>query len=378
MQMISQHTSMRSFSIVLLVTTISTVLSVFVLTGALHRMQRDSGKAAINFICKHSYFVENKLLNPLPEESRTRRAKKFSRIGKKIEERADGDLWQYVCVAAEFCFVVIPVVEINSALRFYGLLDHQKNATNKRLYGTTSPTHLCGSKLGAISKLNLGDSEIRSKCRAQQIREVKLAEVIESRNTPRNSIMSKVLIVLLIAVRVLLLFVWIPLVIFEYTILLLLALPLIRRNAKVKPSGRSRPTSKRETLALFFTAPLLYLGLNICQFQAQEQLHDAETPQVTPRSAYTKRCHSSTSLSGQRVTDHTPRSNFEPSMQASQQWRHVVSQSAFQRYQEQQATNWDGTATPALAETPPMGGVQVRKRGYSDLGIAYRLNDRVV
>jgi hypothetical protein len=375
MQMISQQTSMRSFSIVLLVTTIATVLGVFVLTGTLHRMKRNSGKAAINFICKHLYFVENKFLNPLPEESRTRRENKFSHIGKKIEERADGNLWQYICFTAEIFFVVIPVIEINNALRFYGFPSHQKNATTKGLYGITSQTHLCGIKLSTISKLDLGDSEIRSKCRAQQIKEAKLAEFIESHNTPKNSIISKVRTVLLITVRVLLLSIWIPLVLFEYTILLL-ALPLIRRNKKVKSSGRSQPISKRERLVLFFTTPLVYLGLNICQLQAQKQLHDTENPQVTPPSAYIERCNSSTSLSGRTVTDQTLRPNFEPSMQASQQWRHVVSQSAFQRYQEQHATNWSGTATPSSVDTLPIGGVQVRKRGYSDLGIAYRLNGR--
>jgi hypothetical protein len=379
MQMISQRTSMKYFSIALLVTTISTVLGVIFLTGTLHRMQRNFGKAAMNFICKHLYFVENKLLNPLPKESRTRRAKNFSHLEKKIEERAVGNLWKYVCFTAEICFVIIPVIEINSALRFYGSPDHQKNATNEELHRRTPQTHLCGIELATILKSDQGGSEIRSKCRAQQVREVKLAKVIESRNTPRHNIMSKVLTVLLITVRVLLLSIWIPLVIFEYTILLL-ALPLIRRNEKVKPSGGSRTTSKRETLALFFTAPLAYLGLNIYQLQAQELLHDAEnpqaTPQATPQFAHIERCDSSTSLSGRTVTDHTPRSYFEPSMQASQQLRHVVSQSAFQQYQEQHTTNWSGTATPSPAETPPIGSVQVRKRGYSDRGIAYRLNAR--
>jgi hypothetical protein len=380
MQMISQQTSMRFFSIVLLVTTIPTILGVIFLTGAFRRIQGSFEKAAINTIRKHSYFVENKLLNPLPEASRARSVKKFGHIEKNMEETTEGDLWQYVCFAAEICFVIIPVLEINSALRFYRSPDHQENVT---LHGRTSQAHLCGIELAAISRIDLGGSEIRSKCRAQQIREAKLAKVIESRNTPRNGIIFKALTVLLTVLRVLLLFIWIPLVLSEYTILLL-ALPLIKRNKKVKPSDRSRPTSKRETLRLFFTAPLVYLGLNICQLEAQEQPHDAENPHATPQFANIERCDSSTSLSGRTVINHTPRSNsepssnFEPSMQASQQWRQVVSQSAFQRYQEQHATTWSGTATPSPAETPPIGGVQVRRRGYSDLGIAYQLNSRAV
>jgi hypothetical protein len=166
----------------------------------------------------------------------------------------------------------------------------------------------------------------------------KEAEAIRSRNFNKNRIVSTVLKGLFFAVRALLLAIWIPLILFEYTILIF-ALPIIRRSESVQPSDRSPSTSQRETsasisqreaLVHFFTAPLVWMGLNKLQLQTQEQRHDIENSLTPPQPIDSELYERSPSIGGQTMVEHIPRSNLEPPMQSSQHWRHIVSQSAFQ------------------------------------------------
>lgn len=370
MQMISQQTSMTSFSVILVLTTISTVSGVFVLTGAFQRMQNNIGTSTRNFACKHSSIANNKIWNNMLEESRTRRAERYDQILGNIRTGASGSLWKYACFITEICFVAIPVVEINSALRLYGFLDRLESAATSPQ--DTPPQSHAFAKTPATD----GEADVRNvtdlQSRARQVIEARLARVDASRSSNSNSWMFNVVEALLIGVRVLMLPIWIPLVLMEYAVLFCM-LPLVghEKPVEARPMSRSQPPRKptlREKVTQLFTAPLVFMGFNIMSIKVQEQQHyDPENPLTPPQTALSMELYElSPSISGHTMVENTPPANFK---QGSQRWRNLLTQPSFQRYQEEQPGR-SGTATPSTEGLSSVG-TQRRKRGHSDLGIAY-------
>jgi hypothetical protein len=372
MQMISQQTSMRLFALALILITVSTILGMVILTGTLQTTKSRIGRKAENLICKHSCFVESKLQNLLPEQPtavdmeepkatklddlRIRILKTFDGIVRRIRVGEDVKGWEYVGFVATICFVAIPVHEVNSARRFYGLLANRNNNVKRGLGITPSEGILCANTPATTSQRDVDDTGRDLRCRATQVMEIKAkeAEAIRSRNLNKNR--TAVLKAVFYAVRALLLIIWIPLILFEYTVLIF-ALPITRRRESVQPSDKSpsigqqetsdsisqRETpdsiSQREALAHFFAAPLVWLGLNTSQRQTQEHHHDIENSLTPPHPIDSELYKRSPSFGGRTMVEDIPRSNIEPPIPSAQHWRHIVSQSAFQLRQQQHNTN---------------------------------------
>jgi hypothetical protein len=122
-------TSIKTFTIVLSLVTVSTVLAVFVLTGALQDMQKA--------ISKNFPYPGQKLRELMLEHPRKRWGK-----GQVRNSRAPGEqhsLWTYLVFSAELCFISIPVYEVKEAVDLYGLRK-RRSMSQKHLRMPKPPT----------------------------------------------------------------------------------------------------------------------------------------------------------------------------------------------------------------------------------------------
>src|SRR5271163_3903784 len=106
MQFVDKTTAMKTFSIVLPVITVSTLLAVFILTGALQDMQRIISENIPNPGRKlHELMLEH------PCKGWRNGQVPASRVPVKMPGE-QSNLWTYLAFLAELCFISIPVHEV--------------------------------------------------------------------------------------------------------------------------------------------------------------------------------------------------------------------------------------------------------------------------
>jgi hypothetical protein len=247
---------MKTFTIVLPVVTVSTILAVFILTVPLKNVQKVISRNIPKPGQKlHDFMLEHRRKNWGKEQSRATRAP---------EEQHT--VWKYLAFFLELCFIRLPVHEVKDALDLYGLCKRPPASTNS--FSTISQKHL-RSNTTLASEYRPDTGEMNAKSRVQKVRELeelRLAEEKSARGGLIFDIVKQAPTILFIAVRILLLCLWIPLLLLEYLVLLFCC-PFI--------GGLTEPTqldssqlriNRREQVKRFFIGPILFVGFDISQF----------------------------------------------------------------------------------------------------------------
>jgi hypothetical protein len=222
MQILPKATSMKTFSIVLPIVTVSTLLAVFVLTGALQGVRET---------------LSQKIPNPEP---------KLLNLTNKAPGQQRG-FWTYLASLVELCLVRIPVHEVKEAARLYGLFHRRAVHSNDDGDSITLQHLRCNTTLasGCTQDTNF-------KTRARQVLELRRAEEAHSR---KGLTLQHARHALLATLRLLLCLIWTPLLLTEYLILLIFYCPF---TTKLQPQ-----TSKPQQIKYFFAAPLVLLNLDL-------------------------------------------------------------------------------------------------------------------
>jgi hypothetical protein len=347
-------TSMKTFTIVLPVVTVSTVLAVFVLTGAI----QDTQKAISTKIPSAGH----KLRELMSEHPRKRWGKEQLR-----DSRAPGEqhsFWTYCAFCIEFSFISIPVHEVKGAIDLYGLRK-QRSATGNRLSSSESQKYLrSNTTLTFEQRLDTRDTSAKS--RARQVR-----EEAELRKRARKGLVlgavRQVPVALFIVIRIVLLCLWIPLLLLEYVALLFIC-PLISNATAPTQLDTQLRISKSEQLKRFFFTPLLFLGFDLSQSLTRwrdgtEHEHRSPLPPPGPFDYPLEPFPSSHYYSDSGVARNRPLgSEREPHMRGAQRLRNAIVQPNFQAaYQQQYLSN----QTPAPVST--QSSAQSRPNGYPDI-----------
>jgi hypothetical protein len=236
-------TSMKTFTIVLPVITVSTILAVFVLTGALQDMLKTISENIPN--------PGQKLRELMQEHPRKRWGKEQFRDSRALGEQRS--LWTYFAFLAELCFISIPVDEVKKTANLYRLRN-RRPAPNNRPGTSISQQHLRSSTTLASSH-RPDTREANTKNRARQVIELQLTK----KKSPHKELIlvtvRQARTALFIAIRILLLCLWIPLPLLDYVALLFYCPFMGDVSAPTQPDSQRR-LSKREQLKRFFTAPL--------------------------------------------------------------------------------------------------------------------------
>jgi len=346
---------MKTFTIVLPVVTVSTVLAVFVLTGAI----QDRQKA----ISSNIPSAGQKLRELMSEHPRKRWGKEQLR-----DSRAPGEqhsLWTYVAFCMEFCFISIPVHEVKEAIDLYGLRK-QRPAPGTRFPSSESQTYLrSNTTLTFEQRLDTRDTSAKS--RARQVRERHEAERKRARKGLILGAVRQVPAALFIAVRIVLLCLWIPLLLLEYVALLFIC-PLTSNAIAPMQLDSQLRIGKSEQLKQLFSTPLLFLGFDLSQFRSTwrsgaEHEHRSPLPPPGIFDHPLEPFPSSHYYSDSVVAGNQPLGRErEPHMRGAQRLRHAIVQPNFQAAYQQQYLS---TQTPAPIPTHPRA--QLRPNGYPDI-----------
>jgi|SRR5579862_722250 len=273
MQILPKPTSMKTFSIVLPIVTVSTLLAVIILTGALQEMRRTLSRTIPN--------PRKRLLN--------------------LTDRTPGKqrgVWTCLASLAELCLVRIPVHEVKEAARLYGLCDGRAAAPRSDDDGGGSITL---QHLRSNTTLCTQDTrETGLKTRARQVLELRRAE--EEAHS-RNGLPATLRRALLLTLRFLLCLIWAPLLATEYLILLTFYCPFTQQP-------QPKIISTRQRIKRFFAAPLTLLNLDL--------------PVTTP--ALTRPDHRSPNPPTPRPHPSPP----PPYMRGAQRFRHIIARPTFQ------------------------------------------------
>ncbi len=261
MQILPKTTDMKTFNIVLPVVTVSTLLAVFVLTAPVQEIRK-----AIN---KNIPIPEKKLRELMLEHPRKRWRKE--QLG----------CWTYLAFLAELCFVSIPIHEVKKAVDLYGLRN-QRPARANNLNGSISLQHL-QSNTTLTSDNTTNNGEANAKSLARQVLEVQLAEKESSRKGPILIIFRQAGTGIFIAVRILLLCLWIPLLLLEYVVLLFCCPFTEVFRATMQPDSQLR-VSKSEQLKHFFVAPFSLVDFDVSQFRTWRRRAEHEHRSPAPPS----------------------------------------------------------------------------------------------
>jgi hypothetical protein len=342
-------TSMKTFTIVLPVVTVSTVLAVFVLTGAIQDIQRA--------ISSNIPSAGQKLRELMSEHPRKRWGKEQLR-----DSRAPGEqhsFWTYVAFCLEFCFISIPVHEVKEAIDLYGLRK-QHPAPGNRFPSSESQKYLrSNTTLTFEQRLDTRDTSAKS--RARQVRERQEAERKRARKGFIIGAVRQVPAALFIAVRIVLLCLWVPLLLLEYVALLIIC-PLTGNTTVPMQLDTQLRIGKSEQLKRFFSTPLLFLGFDVSRSNIEHEHRSPLPPpglfdhplEPFPSSHY----YSDSGVSGNRPLG----SEREPHMRGAQRLRHAIVQPNFQAaYQQQYLSN------PVPAAIPTQPSTQLRPHGYPDI-----------
>ena len=351
---------MKTFGIVLLVVTISTALAIFTLTsvfrGAPRNVQKTGTKSVSN---------PGQKLRKLMLENPTRWGKEqFHDLQDLIKKK--GSLWMYLAFLAELCFIRIPVREVEKAVDLYGLR-HRRPAPSSHPGRSMSQQHLRGNTT-PDSSYRQGTGEANSKSLARQIMELQLAERECPRKGPIFAVARKVRTTLSITVHILLLCVWIPLLLLEY-VALIFCCPFIGHVGETAQRDSQPRASKREQLKHFFTAPLVFLGLDLSQSNSQRRRSEHEHRSPAPSAGSFDDAPGTFPQSylypGQLAGDRLPIPGRGPHTGGTRSFRNLVTQPTFQAYRQQYPSGPIPAVVQPQLDPPPT--LHLRRRGYSDV-----------
>jgi hypothetical protein len=341
MQILPKTTDMKTFNIVLPVITVSTLLAVFVLTGAVQEVRKA--------ISRNIPSPEQKLRELMLEHPRERWRKE--QLGR----------WTYLAFLAELCFVSIPIHEVKEAADLYGLRNRRPARANS-LNGSISLQHLRSnttltSTLTSDNTTNNGEANAKSL--ARQVLEVQLAEKESSRKGSILIIFRQAGTGIFIAVRILLLCLWIPLLLLEYVVLLFCCPFTGVFRATMQPDSQLR-ISKSEQLKRFFVAPFLLLDFDLSQFRTwrrrPEHEHRSPAPPSGPIDDLLETFPRSYFYRDPVAGNRRPGPGRESHLRGAV--RHIIARPTFQ------AALPSGSSLAAIPAQPSM---HLRPRGYSDV-----------
>jgi hypothetical protein len=346
-------TSMKTFTIVLPVITVSTVLAVFVLTGVLQDMPRTISENIPN--------PGQKLRELMQENPRKRWGKEQFRGSRALGEQRS--LWTYLAFLVELCFISIPVNEVKKTANLCKLRDPHPASSN-RPGSSISQQHL-RSNTTLASSHNPDTKEANRKTRARQVIEVQLTKrksshkgfILVAVRQTRNA--------LFIAIRLLLLCLWIPLLLLDYVVLLFCCPFMGDVSAPPQPNPQRR-LSKRDQLKRFFTAPFAFFDIDLSQFHTRrsraEHEHRSPVPPTEPFDHALAPFPPSYFHLDPLAGDRPPGPGRESHVRPGQRMRNIVARPTFQAAYQQQ---YPSGVSPAAVPAQP--SAHLRARGYSDV-----------
>jgi len=334
-------TSMKTFTIVLPVVTVSTLLAVFILTGTLQDMQQAISKNMPN--------PGQKLREFMWDHPRKKWGKEQFHHTRASEERRS--VWKYLAFFVELCLISIPVHEVKEAVNLYGLCK-RRPASGNSPSSTMSQTHL-RSTTTLVSEYRPDTGEGNCKSRARQVTELKI-QLAEKKSARRGLILvalQQAPAVLFIAIRALLLCLWIPLLLLEYVVLLFCC-PLTGGRPEPMQAASQLRISKREQVKRFFIRPFLFLGFDLSQFHIWRNRaaheHRSPLPPSGPYNLALAPFPRSYLYPDQIAVNPTSVLGGEQRVRGAQRIRRAMAQPNFQAaYQQQPLPGSSPTAVPA-------------------------------
>jgi hypothetical protein len=330
MQFVDKATDMKTFSIVLPVITVSTLLAVFILTGALQDMQRTISENIPN--------PGQKLRELMLEHPRKRWGKgrvPASRVPVKMP-REQLNLWTYLTFLAELCFINIPVHEVKEAINLCKLCN-QRPAPSKELGISMSQQHLRSNTTFASSH-RPDTREAKSKTLAREVIDFK-----RKKRSPRKRFIPgtarQARTTLFNTGRIFLLSVWVPLLLLEYVVLLF-CWPFMGHAGVPMQQDPPLRVSKREKIKHFFIAPFKFLDFDLYQSLTRRRRdgHEHRSP-LPPAGRFDHTLEPlphSYSYPDPAAGDRPSGPGREPRMALAQRLRHVIARPTFQAAYQQQ------------------------------------------
>jgi hypothetical protein len=298
---------MKTFSIVLSTVTISTVLAMFILTGALQELQKTISGSILNPKQKL-----RKLMLEHPPKLWGKERFCYSRT--PVEQLR---LWMYLAFLVELCFMRVPVHEVKEAIDLYG----------SRYFSHTDTAFTSGYRQDTEEACPIS--------LARRVAELYRAERESARKGFIRVTARQAGIVLFTAARILLLCVWVPLILLSY-VALIFCCPFMGPPTQCDSQHR---ISKCERLKHFFTTPLEFLGLDLSQFQTRGRRGEHEYCSPDPFAGSSDLELVSFSHSDFRPSpvagDRPPGTGREPHMHGAQRIRDVIARSTFQAEYQQ-------------------------------------------
>jgi hypothetical protein len=347
-------TSMKTFIIVLPVVTVSTILAVFILTGALQDVQQAISKNVPNPGQKLGEFMWQHLGTKWGKEQ-------FYDPRAAVKQHS---VWKYLAYFVELCFISIPVHEVKEAVNLYGFCK-RRPASDNSFSSTISKTHL-RSNTTLASEYRPDTGEGNSKSRARQVTELKiqLAEKKSARRVLILAALQQAPAVLLIAVRTLLLCLWIPLLLLEYVVLLFYC-PFTSGRPEPMQFDSQLRINKREQVKQFFIRPFLFLGFDHSQFHNWRNRavheHRSPLPRSGPYDLGLAPLPRSRFYPDQIGVNPPPVLGRDQRVRGAQRIRHAMAQRNFQAaYQQQPLPGSSPTAVLAQHDA------HLRSHGYSN------------
>jgi hypothetical protein len=330
MQFVDKTTAMKTFSIVLPVITVSTLLAVFILTGALQDMQRTISENIPN---------PGQKLHELMLEHPCKRWKRGQVPASRVPVKMPGEqpnLWMCLAFLAELCFISVPVHEVKEVINLCKPLN-QRPAPSKELGISMSQQHLRSNTTFASSH-RPDTGEAKSKTLAREV--IDFQRKIRSprkRFIPGTARQART--TLFNAGRILLLCVWVPLLLLEYVVLLF-CWPFMGHAGVPMQQDPPLRVSKREQLKHFFIAPFEFLDLDLYQSLTRRRCggHEHRSP-LPPAGRFDHTLEPlphSYSYPDSAAGDRPPGPGREPHIALAQRLRHVMARPTFQAaYQHQ-------------------------------------------
>ncbi|KAH0565503.1 hypothetical protein GP486_001097 [Trichoglossum hirsutum] len=352
--------SMKTFSIVLSAITISTVLAMFIFTGALQTLQRAISGSVPN--AKHKLF---KLMLEHPPKMWGKDLFHNSRVStEKLEEQLR--LWMYLAFLVELCFMRIPVHEVKKAVGLYGLR-HQR-PTLSSSPGSSISLQLSHSDTVVASSCGQDTGEANPKSLARRV-----AELQAERKSARKGLTPvtgrQAGIALFTVIRIFLLFVWVPLILLEYVVLIFCC-PFMGHVSRPAQHDTQLRISKREQLKHFFAAPLIVLNLDFSQSQPRKRSgeHEHRSPDPLARPFHHEFTPPGSNFRpGPAAENLPPGTGRESRTRVAERIKNIISRPTFQAAYQQQYPSGPNPAAIQLQSLDPPPSMRLRPRGYSDV-----------
>jgi hypothetical protein len=245
---------MKTFIIVLPVVTVSTIVAVFILTGALQDLQQAISKTVPNPMQKLREFMWKHPRKKWGMEQ-------FHHSRTSVEQHS---VWKYPAFLVEFCFIGIPVHEVKEAVDLYGLCKWRRASSNSLSSAMSQKRLRRNTTLTSEYRPDTGEGNAKSRARQVTELKIKLAEKKSARRGLILVTLQQAPTILFIAVRTLLLCLWIPLLLLEY-VALLFCCPFMGEGLVPTQLDSQHRVNKREQIKRFFIRPLLFLGFDLSQ-----------------------------------------------------------------------------------------------------------------